>query len=660
LASVVLLITVLVALAVILAVVAAIAIVAGRSARRRLLRLEARAARAEREAAGELHDRLRVLRRRVGVLYFDGLPTTRSRRLFEAFAEGVKQAGRSQWDQAAQSWRAGLDHARDSEVVALHFLVGACHFAAERRVEARAALEATLAAARAAGDRYGVAATVNALGMLARAENRLPDALAGFTRAAALWGELDELRDQARTLVRVADVLEEQGDTAQALARHREALRVSEVSGDAVGAMREHGSVGRLLALHGELDAARAACEDGLLLARKAGDRAGEVELLAMVGDLFLRQRSYKRALEVFERALRHRGDGRGPVSEAAILAGLAQASEGMGRAEVASEYYERALERAREEKLGGLQAVCLAGLAVAAQRHGALEKARSLLDLAVELDRTADAGQQLGRHLVARAVLAVEMHDPAGAGRDLDEALRIAQAAGGGAPEVRVAMVQARMLVEDGRLADAQEKLRSASAVLAGVTDPELAADYHFESGHVARAAGLAEQALAAWRAAVDGYGRAGLVDAQARAEMFLAEALAEAGRVEDGAAAAAEALRLIHRSGMRKDEIRALRAVAFVDAKRGRTRDAHLTLDRAVALARETRDRWSEAAVLLALGRLAREVEVFDAARDNLVAARRLFGELGAAVRVIEIDREVERLPSPDTGVQFVDQGS
>jgi hypothetical protein len=80
---------------------------------------------------------------------------------------------------------------------------------------------------------------------------------------------------------------------------------------------------------------------------------------------------------------------------------------------------------------------------------------------------------------------------------------------------------------------------------------------------------------------------------------------------------------------------------------------------LDKAVALARETGDRWSEAAVLLALGRLAREVEVMDAARDNLVAARRLFGELGAAARVIEIDREVERLPSPGTGVQFLDGG-
>ncbi|MFO7674987.1 MAG: tetratricopeptide repeat protein [bacterium] len=642
----------------ILAAALAITIFGGRSTRRRLLELELRAARGERQAAGEFLDRLRPLRRCVEVLYLSGLPVTRSRLVFHAFAEGVKQVTRNRLDLAVDTWQGALGHSRGSEKVALQFLVGACLFASERRSEARAALDAALVTARKARDRYGITTTLYSQGMLARADGRCAEALADFDLAARLWGELDELREQSRALARAAEMLENQGNVEKALARHRDVLRLSEQSGDAVRAVQAFISTGKILAGQGNLDAARGTFENGLALARRAGDRPGEVELLALGGGLCLRQRDYKRGLELFERALRHHGDSRTRASEAGILAGLAQASEGLGRADVAGEYYERALERAGEEGERALQAVCLVGLAAAAQRHGALEKAHSLLDQAVELDRSSASEVQLGRHLIQRAVLAVEMHDPAGAARDVDEAFRLAERTDCAELQLRSSVVEIRMLAEDGRLSEAREKLRLLADAAGAVREPELSADYRFEAGHIARASGDKAQALDDWRAAVEEYGQAGLMDSQARARMFLAEALAEAGNLEEAGAAAEEALMMIHRSGTRKDEIRALRAVAFVEARGNRTRDAHRTLDRAIAMARETRDRWSEAGSLLALGRLAREVGVLDPARDNLVAARRLFGDLGAAVRVIEIDREIEQLPAPDTGVSFVDR--
>jgi len=359
-----------VALAVVLVAAMAMLVLARRVNRRTLQRLEARVVRAERLAAGDLTDRLRTLRRKVGVLYLDGLPTTRSRQLYDAFANGVKHASRDQWDQAARLWQEALEHARDSERTALLFLIGACHLAAGRHAEARGAFDTALAAARTGEDRYAVAATVNAQAMVAREEGGTTRALSGFARAAQIWEELGELRDQARALRRAAESCEDQGDLEQALGWHREAFKQAERAGDAVGAVREYGAACRILVRQNDYDAARAVCEDGLLLARKVGDRDGEVDLLVTIGEILLRQRSYKRALDVLERALRHRGGGHVRHSEARILAGLAKASEGMARADVASEYYERALEKAAEEKgLESLQASCLAGLARGARQ---------------------------------------------------------------------------------------------------------------------------------------------------------------------------------------------------------------------------------------------------------------------------------------------------
>lgn len=309
-------------------------------------------------------------------------------------------------------------------------------------------------------------------------DGRLDEALAAYRQAAPLLEKIDpESAGTARN--NACAILNDRGDFHGALSECTAAVRLRRLGKDPVLLARALNNRGRTLQSLGRTAEAEASFREALALNRQGGDPEGEGINLANLGVAATESGRYGRALEAYREAeavaARHATE---PWSADQIR--IARINEGvvlekLGAYEEALALYRDLLGVGGHEMGGGeldpgLRASIAANAGVLYRNLGDPRRAIAAFEDAAKL--YAQVGDRAGASNVALN-LGIARHlnlgDRRGAEADFRSALELAQASGDRAEEIQDLFYLGRLLVEERRLAEAEDAfsrcLRAATA---------------------------------------------------------------------------------------------------------------------------------------------------------------------------------------------------
>ncbi|HTZ75334.1 MAG TPA: tetratricopeptide repeat protein [Candidatus Aquilonibacter sp.] len=189
-------------------------------------------------------------------------------------------------------------------------------------------------------DRWGVAASLNALAVSARDRGDYRSSQDNFERSLECWRTLSDPLSTARCLHNLANVVKVLGDYPRALAALREAAVVFEQLGDRSGAAWSINQQGDIALEQGDMDGAREAYERALAAFRDAGDRWGAARSLTDLGHIYSEQGAYEAAHANYREALE-------AFANLGHRRGVARAMEGFACLAAAQKHARRALRLA-------------------------------------------------------------------------------------------------------------------------------------------------------------------------------------------------------------------------------------------------------------------------------------------------------------------------
>ena len=186
----------------------------------------------------------------------------------------------------------------------LEYWLGLLNRFGGRPKEARAHLEAALAANRAAGDRRGEGILVAALGIAEREQGRPDEARAAFELALAIHREVGNRRGEGIVEGSIGLMHYDRGEVQQARENYNRSVAIHREVGDRRLEGRMLGNLGLLYRETGDLDAAREHYERALAISREVGDRLSEGITLGNLGDLAMEQGDWERAETLLQAAV--------------------------------------------------------------------------------------------------------------------------------------------------------------------------------------------------------------------------------------------------------------------------------------------------------------------------------------------------------------------
>ena len=177
-------------------------------------------------------------------------------------------------------------------------------------------------------DQWGIAASLNALGVSGRDRGDYLTAQAHLERSLACWRTLPDRLATARCLHNLANVAKICGDYSRAQIALREATEIFQEVGDPSGAAWSMNQQGDIEREQGNLEGARMFYQRALQAFRMAADRWGSARSLADLGYVCCEQKdyaaahaAYREALEVFSQLGHKRGMARSLEAFACLAA---------------------------------------------------------------------------------------------------------------------------------------------------------------------------------------------------------------------------------------------------------------------------------------------------------------------------------------------------
>jgi len=197
---------------------------------------------------------------------------------------------------------AGDDYSK--ERAKLYIFLGALSTAQGDYPAAQQFLDQSLALYDQLHDVWGIAASLNALGVAARDRGDYDSAQVNLERSLAFWRTLPDKPSTARCLHNLANVAKIRGDYARAQSALREATEIFEQVDDRSGAGWSINQQGDIFREQGDLTAAQKCYQRALEIFRQVGDRWGSARSLADLGYMFCAQRNFQAAHATYLEAL--------------------------------------------------------------------------------------------------------------------------------------------------------------------------------------------------------------------------------------------------------------------------------------------------------------------------------------------------------------------
>ena len=190
------------------------------------------------------------------------------------------------------------------------------------------------------GDRWGIAASLNALAISQRDRGDYSSAEGNLERSLACWRTLPDRSAIARCLHNLANAVKVRGDYARARVALREATEIFEELGDRSGAAWSINQQGDVEREQGDLTAARELYRQALSVFREIGDRWGSARSLTDLGYIDCEQGKHSTAHAAYREAM-------GIFADLGHRRGLARAMEGFACLALAQGHAGRALRLA-------------------------------------------------------------------------------------------------------------------------------------------------------------------------------------------------------------------------------------------------------------------------------------------------------------------------
>jgi predicted ATPase/DNA-binding winged helix-turn-helix (wHTH) protein len=193
-------------------------------------------------------------------------------------------------------------------------------------------------------DKWGIAASLNALGVAAKDRGEYRKAERNLENSLACWRMLPDPLGTARCLHNLANVAKLQGDYPRAQEALHEATQIFQEAGDRSGAAWSISQQGDIARDQNQLDLARGFYEQALQAFRIAGDRWGSARSLTDLGHVHCEQKqyaaahiTYREALEMFSELGSKRGIARVLEGSACLAAAQGDAVRALKLASAAS-----------------------------------------------------------------------------------------------------------------------------------------------------------------------------------------------------------------------------------------------------------------------------------------------------------------------------------
>jgi predicted ATPase/class 3 adenylate cyclase/Tfp pilus assembly protein PilF len=277
----------------------------------------------------------------------------------------------------AMSWMATLAEAQGDHVLA------------------RDHVEHALTIYRGAGDRKGVATSLNSLGSVASARGDLAGARALAEEALLAFREIGDRSGAASCTHTLANVAYLGRDYPRARALYEELLAAHRELGNRRGVATCLNNLGSVADGLGDSAGSRTLHEEALVAFREIGDPSGVATCLHNIGNMARKQGDHSAARPLYDEALairREIGDRRGVASSLRSLAGMAY---GEGAYAGSRALYEEALAIGREIGDRPGVAYCLSNLRDIAYRRGEYRAARAFAEEALAIRR--EIGERAG-----------------------------------------------------------------------------------------------------------------------------------------------------------------------------------------------------------------------------------------------------------------------
>jgi predicted ATPase/uncharacterized protein HemY len=182
--------------------------------------------------------------------------------------------------------------------------LGALSTAQGDYLAAKRFLEQSLSLYEELNDRWGIAASLNALGVSAKDRGDYSAALDHFQRSLAAWRTLPDRLSTARCLSNLASLAKAQGDYSHAQAALQEATQIFQEVRDPSGAAWSMNQQGDIEREQGNLETAGDFYQRALQAFRAAADRWGAARSLADLGSVYCQQKNYEAAQIAYREAL--------------------------------------------------------------------------------------------------------------------------------------------------------------------------------------------------------------------------------------------------------------------------------------------------------------------------------------------------------------------
>ena len=209
--------------------------------------------------------------------------------------------------------------------------------------------EIAKACAAKAGNRAGVAVTLNNLGNVYLQQERWQEAIAAYEQSLQTKRELGDVHGVAQTLGNLGSVYLRQGKWTEAIAAFEQSLQTLGELGAAQGVAITLSNLGLVYYQQGKWTEAIASFEQSLQTFGELGDVHGVAATLTNLGNVYYQQGKWSEAITSFEQSLQTFGELGDVHGVAATLTNLGSVYRDQGKWTEAIASYEQSLQIKRE-----------------------------------------------------------------------------------------------------------------------------------------------------------------------------------------------------------------------------------------------------------------------------------------------------------------------
>ena len=197
--------------------------------------------------------------------------------------------------------------------------------------EAIAAYEQSLETNRQLADVHGEAQTLGNLGLVYHQQGKLPEAISVFDQDLQISCELRDIHGVAQTLNNLGSVYRQQGKLPEAISAYEQSLQTKRELGDVHGVAVTLNNLGLVYSDQGKWHEAIASFEQSLQTFRELGDVQGIAQAIMNLGLVYYQQGKWQEAIASFEQSLqtfRELGDVHG-VAQTLMNLGIVYRDQG-------------------------------------------------------------------------------------------------------------------------------------------------------------------------------------------------------------------------------------------------------------------------------------------------------------------------------------------